>query len=216
LALVEAVALRKRARLVPTIPQEVIHAFDSVVRDGAYFIKYNTASAPHERFFQVRFVDVQGHAPEPCISWSAHRTSWSAKGIINLAAIKRVGRGTSTKAFARQLIDDRRIRGPMIGGPHRAVLPTVHAFWLELNPQLIEGGVGGDEASSDALSLLSLHTEVFHAWTSFLNFLTLITPDDVVDDGSAMDVHGAATPVHTTDDGRCSSGRAETPQSMTA
>jgi hypothetical protein len=186
MAVVEAVALRKQARLVPLIPIEVIVAFDSVVRDGAYFVKYTSGSAPHERFFQIRFVDVQGRSPEPCISWSVHRTSWSAKGILNLAAVRRVTRGVGTKAFRRQQVDDRRIRGPMIGGPHRAVLPTTHAFFIDLVDGVsAPGDLEEDGGTTEPLSLLSLNSEVFEAWLTFLNFVISIGTAD--DEGSYED-----------------------------
>ncbi|CUF44233.1 Hypothetical protein, putative [Bodo saltans] len=195
------VALRKQARLVPLIPIEVVVAFDSVVRDGAYFVKYTSGSAPHERFFQIRFVDVQGRNPEPCISWSVHRTSWSAKGVLNLAAVRRVVRGVGTKAFRRQQVDERRIRGPMIGGPHRAVLPTTHAFSIDLVDGAMSPNGGLEEGGgSEPLSLLSLNSEVFEAWLTFLNFIIDIgTADDEGllnggDDGRESSSHSRGTP----------------------
>lgn len=213
-AIVEAVALRKHAKLVPSIPLEVIHAFDSIVRDGAYFVKYTSGSAPHERFFQVRFVDVPGRAPEPCISWGVHRTSWSAKGVVNLAAIKRVSRGTTTRAFKRQLIDDRRIRGPMIGGPHRAVLPTTHAFWIDLHHNAAAAHEEDDAANNEPLSLLSLNTEVFSAWLTFLSFVITIGLNEAEDVAGYVAGAEEVRTLDGGDDGRCSSqGGRLTPQS---
>lgn len=169
-AIVEAVALRKGATVVDAIPPNVVEAFDSVVRDGAYFIKYSTTGAPHERFFQIRFVDVAGKLPEPCLSWSVHRNSWAAKGVINLASLKQVVAGAGTAAFRKSLIDERRIHGPMIGGPQRAILPVSFAFSIQF--------IGGTDATEDSLSLLSLNADVFDAWLLFLTFLTRIGARD--------------------------------------